>query len=59
MYDLVIGNPPYGKYGGKYDGMGEGKIHKKLMTLLIIFISRGLDLLRPNGLLIYVIGFCC
>lgn len=55
MYDLVIGNPPYGKYGGKYNGMGEGK-HTKANDFIDYFISRGLDLLRPNGLLIYVIG---
>lgn len=55
MYDLVIGNPPYGKYGGKYDGMGEGK-YTKANDFIDYFISRGLDLLRPNGLLIYVIG---
>jgi hypothetical protein len=59
MYDLVIGNPPYGTYQGKYSVLGNAKSEKnytKAVNFIDYFISRGLDLLRPNGLLIYVIG---
>lgn len=59
MYDLVIGNPPYGTYQGEYAVLGNAKSekkHTKADNFIDYFISRGLDLLRPNGLLIYVIG---
>jgi hypothetical protein len=59
MYDLVIGNPPYGTYQGEYSVLGNAKSekkHTKADNFIDYFISRGLDLLRPNGLLIYVIG---
>lgn len=54
-YDLVIGNPPYGKFSGKYAGMGEAKA-TNARDYIDYFISRGLDLLKPNGLLIFIIG---
>ena len=55
LYDLVIGNPPYGKYSGLYAGMGEKKYtHAK--DFIDYFILRGLDMLKPNGLLVFVIG---
>lgn len=54
-YDLIIGNPPYGVYSGKYSAMGEKK-HTKANNFVEYFITRGLDLLRPNGLLVFVIG---
>ena len=59
MYDLVIGNPPYGTYQGEYAVLGRKNSEKqytKATNFIDYFISRGLDLLRPNGLLIYVIG---
>ena len=59
MYDLVIGNPPYGTYQGEYAVLGNAKSekkHTKANNFIDYFISRGLDLLRPNGLLVYVIG---
>tara|TARA_Y100000004_G_scaffold190984_1_gene249013 strand:+ start:241 stop:2883 length:2643 start_codon:yes stop_codon:yes gene_type:complete len=59
MYDLVIGNPPYGTYQGEYAVLGNAKSekkHTKADNFIDYFISRGLDLLRPNGLLVYVIG---
>ena len=59
MYDLVIGNPPYGTYQGEYSVLGNAKSekkHTKADNFIDYFISRGLDLLRPDGLLIYVIG---
>jgi hypothetical protein len=27
IYDLVIGNPPYSEYSGKYAGLGEKKLY--------------------------------
>jgi hypothetical protein len=59
MYDLVIGNPPYGEYGGKYAVMGRKNSEKqytKANDFIDYFITRGLDLLVPNGLLVFVIG---
>jgi type I restriction-modification system DNA methylase subunit len=58
-YDLVIGNPPYGSIrgltGGKYMNMGE-KSFTKAQAYDEYFITRGLDLLTPGGLLCYIIG---
>jgi type I restriction-modification system DNA methylase subunit len=54
-YQLVIGNPPYGSMGGIYAGMGE-KSYTKSNNYIEYFISRGLDLLEKDGLLIYIIG---
>jgi type I restriction-modification system DNA methylase subunit len=53
-FDLVIGNPPYGSFIGKYAGMGEKK-RTKAFTYDQYFLSRGLDVLNSNGLLIMVI----
>lgn len=54
-YSLVIGNPPYGKMGGIYAGMGE-QSYTKASNYIDYFIYRGLDLLEKDGLLIYIIG---
>jgi hypothetical protein len=54
-HDLVITNPPYGNMGGKYAGMGEQK-YTGAKNYVEYFILRGLDLLNPGGLLIYIIG---
>lgn len=54
-FDLVIGNPPYGKYSGMYAGMGEKKA-TGATSFVEYFISRGLDVLKKDGLLIYIIG---
>lgn len=54
-FDLVIGNPPYGDVGGLYMGMGE-KQYTKAKNWVEYFITRGLDVLSPGGLLIYIIG---
>ncbi len=53
-FDLVIGNPPYGSFSGKYAGMGE-KRRTKAFTYDQYFLTRGLDLLAPSGLLIFII----
>jgi len=54
-YSLVIGNPPYGKMGGIYAGMGE-QSYTKASNYIDYFIYRGLDLLEKDGLLIFIIG---
>ncbi len=51
-YDVVIGNPPYGKNTGRYYGMGEGKGISRLETY---FIKRGLDCLKENGVLSFIV----
>jgi len=55
QFDLVIGNPPYGTYSGRYAGMGEKK-YTHATDFIDYFILRGLDVLKPNGLLVFVIG---
>jgi type I restriction-modification system DNA methylase subunit len=55
QYDLVIGNPPYGNFEGKFAGMGE-RSYTRASNYSEYFIFRGLDLLLPGGLLIYIIG---
>lgn len=55
VHELVIGNPPYGKVGGVFMGMGE-ETYTNAHNYIDYFIFRGLDMLVPNGLLIYIIG---
>ena len=52
-FDLVIGCPPMGDFVGKERGMGEMS-YTKAKTYAEYFITRSLDLLRPDGLLIFV-----
>lgn len=54
-FDLVIGNPPYGKAASRYLSMGELQ-HTKASNWIEYFITRGLDLLKKDGLLIYIVG---
>ena len=54
-FDLVVGNPPYGKAASIYMGMGEMR-YTKTSDWINYFITRGLDTLKPDGLLIYIIG---
>lgn len=54
-FQLVIGNPPYGDFGGKYAGMGE-KPYTKATNFIDYFIFRSLDLLAKGGLLVMIIG---
>ena len=51
-YDVVIGNPPYRPYEGKWKGMGEGKGHTQMHEY---FIDRGLDTLKEGGVLAMVV----
>lgn len=53
-YSLVIGNPPYGDFTGKYAGMGEKK-WTGATEYDQYFILRGLDLLKKGGLLVFVV----
>ena len=53
--DLVIGNPPYGKYSGLYAGMGEKK-YTGAEDYIDYFIFRSLDVLKSGGLLVFIIG---
>lgn len=55
QFNLVIGNPPYGKFDSLYAGMGEAA-YTEAKTWIEYFIFRGLDMLQSGGLLIYVIG---
>jgi type I restriction-modification system DNA methylase subunit len=54
-YSLIIGNPPYGELTGKYIGMGEDA-YTKAGNFCEYFITRSLDLLVQDGLLIYIVG---
>ena len=54
-YSLVIGNPPYGMLKSKFISMGEGD-YSMAGNWIEYFITRGLDLLHPGGLLIYIVG---
>lgn len=51
-YDVVIGNPPYGAYTGKWKGLGEGKEFSRYEEY---FISKGLDALKDTGVLAFVV----
>lgn len=51
-YDIVIGNPPYGEYSGKYKGLGEGK---GIPSNELYFIKRGLDTLKDNGVMTFIV----
>jgi hypothetical protein len=58
-FDLAIGNPPYGDFSivqSRYmSGMGE-KDYTKAKNYVEYFIRRSMDLLNPNGLLIFIVG---
>jgi hypothetical protein len=59
-YDLVIGNPPYSDFSGKYAGIKDHEgVSEQSETLAETtdqyFIARGVDLLKENGILIYVV----
>jgi len=53
-YDLVIGNPPYGKFESTYSSTE--KKYTKANNMTEYFIARSLDQLKSGGLLVYVIG---
>ncbi len=53
-YDLVIGNPPYGPFSGLEAAWEKG--YTKATNYIDYFITRSLDLLNKDGLLIFIIG---
>lgn len=52
LYDLVIGNPPYGEHRGLYKGLGE---ESKISKYEEYFVKRSLDSLRADGILAMVL----
>jgi hypothetical protein len=51
-FDIVIGNPPYGTHRQFYKNLGE---EPKMANYQEYFIKRGLDVLKEDGLLAYVV----
>ena len=51
--DLVVGNPPYGRYAGEMKGLGEGV---EFSTFEEYFIGRGLAITKPGGHLAYIVS---
>ena len=54
FYDLVITNPPYRDYVSEYSPLGE-KDATGAFTFEMYFIGRGVDVLKPGGLLIMIV----
>tara|TARA_R110000822_G_scaffold146194_1_gene285203 strand:- start:14952 stop:15701 length:750 start_codon:yes stop_codon:yes gene_type:complete len=54
-YDLVIGNPPYGKFSGTYAGKAREGKHFTGVTYDQYFIWAAIELLEKNGLCIMII----
>jgi type I restriction-modification system DNA methylase subunit len=52
-FDMVIGNPPYGKYSGLFASYF---LRPRLKQVEHVFIYYGLKLLRKGGLLVFVIS---
>lgn len=55
VYDLVIGNPPYGKFSGAYAGKKREGRYFTGSTYDQYFIWAGIELLKPGGLLAFII----
>lgn len=53
-FSLVIGNPPYGIYKNYYSKFFPEA--RKMKQIEIFFIYKCLQLLKPNGLLVFIIG---
>lgn len=53
-YSLVIGNPPYGAFSGKYAGLGE-KRYTGVTEYDQYFTLRGLDLMKGGGLMVFLV----
>jgi type I restriction-modification system DNA methylase subunit len=52
-FGMVIGNPPYGIYKNLYSSYFDKKLFKQIE---IFFIYQGLRMLKPGGLLVYLIS---
>ena len=61
-FDLILGNPPYRRELGMKQGLehvassGLGKWRSPRMDLAYYFIHRGLDLLKPGGVLSFILS---
>lgn len=51
-YDLVIGNPPYGKATNRYSSYFRGK--DRFAQLEMFFMYKSLQLLKSGGLLVFI-----
>jgi type I restriction-modification system DNA methylase subunit len=54
LFDLVIGNPPYREYVSPWAPLGE-KEATGAFTFEMYFIGRGVDVLKPGGLLVMIV----
>lgn len=52
IYNVVIGNPPYGEHRGKYKGLGE---EPKIGRYEEYFMKRSLDLTKEGGIVAMVV----
>lgn len=52
-FSLVIGNPPYGRYRNLYSSYFDRRFFKQVE---IFFIYQGLQMLKPEGLMVYVLS---
>jgi hypothetical protein len=52
-FSLVIGNPPYGKYKNHYSSYFT---KPKMPQIEQFFIYQGMQMLKKDGLLIYILG---
>lgn len=53
-FSLVIGNPPYGIWSDFYKSYFKQPNNGKFMQIEIFFLYKCLELLKPNGLLIFL-----
>ena len=54
-FDLVIGNPPYGKRLGDYQGKAKESGYTLASTIDQYFVEKGVQLLKSGGLLVFII----
>lgn len=55
-YDLVIGNPPFFEARGRLKYAEEAKAYREIRALHDFFVAKGIDQLKPGGVLAYVIS---
>src|SRR5262249_8867900 len=65
-FDIIIGNPPYLREKnakGLFDGLAKTDLGRRWrearMDLWYYFLHRGLDLLRPGGILSFIVRCYC
>ncbi|WP_338792318.1 N-6 DNA methylase [Bernardetia sp. MNP-M8] len=54
-FSLIIGNPPYGKFTGRWASYFPRKGEPKMSSYEFFFIWYGLKLLKKEGLLVYIV----